>query len=323
MMFETAKSIARMLCMLGAAANLSLVPAFAAVVETDDPPMLRDLRVPTYVWQQEGDKKPQAIVVGFHGGCLHGRSYDALARQLAERDVLFVSLDMRGYGKWYHSNYGTEADKTFNYTRTIEDIRGVLSTLHKEFPGTPVFCIGESLGANMAMVIAHKMPDLMNGVVLVSPVYGARIWLSPRFLATGAQAMVRPRKGQLDMSPYLKNRLSPNPELALEQVQDPLSRNKQTAKELAQSMALNLSGKKQSRLIAAPMAVLVMHGKEDKLCNPHTTKVEFEKIPSPNKQLAIIDGVGHLAVESTEIDPKLFSTLSNWIETQDKSIATR
>jgi alpha-beta hydrolase superfamily lysophospholipase len=175
----------------------------------------------------------------------------------------------------------------------------------------------------MAMVIAHKMPELTNGVVLVSPVYGPRVWVSARFLANGAYIATHPRKGMLDMSPYLKDRLSPNPELSLQQVEDPMSRDKQTAKELAQSMALNFSGKKQSRMITAPTAVLVMHGKEDRLCNPHTTAKEFEKIPSANKQLALIDGVGHLAVESSEIDPKVFSTLSTWIDAQDKSIAAR
>ena len=323
-MFE-AKSLSRIICKVVVAAGISvaMAPAFGAAVQIDDPAMLRDLHVPTYVWQQEGDSKPQAIVVGFHGGCLHGKSFDTLGRKLADRDVMFVSLDMRGYGKWYYKNYGTEDDKTFNYTRTIEDIRGVLTALHKQYPGTPVYCIGESLGANMAMVIGHKMPELTNGVVLVSPVYGPRIWLSPRFLANGAHVALHPRKGMLDMSPYLKTRLSPNPELSLQQIEDPLSRDKQTAKELGQSMALNFSGKKQSRMINAPTAVLIMHGKEDRLCNPRVTAREFEKIPTSNKQLALLDGVGHLAVETSEIDPKVFSTLTTWIDAQGKAIATR
>lgn len=310
------RSWVKALC-AAAACVVLISPVSAKVVETDDPQMLKGLNIPTYVWRDDSGSKPQAIAVGFHGGCLHGKSFDTLARQLAERDVMFVSFDMRGYGKWYHDNYGTEGDRTFNYTRTIDDIKRLLQTLRGEFPGTPVYCIGESLGANMAMVVAHDMPDLTNGVILVSPYFVARKWVSPRFLANAAHVVAHP-KGKIDMSPYLKNRLAYDDEVAVQQIQDPESRNQQTVKELGQSMMLNWSGRRKIKQISKDLAVLVLHGKKDELCNPKGTVREFEHIPTPNKQLVLVDDVGHLAAESTEISPKFFDALHNWIQSQGK-----
>jgi alpha-beta hydrolase superfamily lysophospholipase len=289
------------------------LPVSAKAIETDDPKMLKGLGIPTYVWRDDKDNKPQAIVVGFHSGCLHGKSFDTLARQLAERDVMFVSFDMRGYGKWYHDGYGTEADRTFNYTRTIDDIKRLLATLHKEFPGTRVYCIGESLGANLAMVVAHDMPTQTNGVILVSPYFVARKWLSPRFFADAAHIITHP-KGQLELSPYLKNRLASDRSLAEQEVNDPESRNQQTVKELGQSMILNWSGRKKIRKIDPNVAVLILHGKQDELCNPKGTVHAFEHIPSTNKQLVLVERLGHLAAESREISPVFFAALISWID---------
>jgi acylglycerol lipase len=293
----------------------------ANVVRTDDPQMLRGLGIPTYVWQRPGSR-PEAILVGFHGGCLHGKAYNALATEMAERDIMFVSFDMRGYGKWYHSDYGTPADRTFNYTRTIEDIRGLLSTLRAKYPGTPVYCLGESLGANMALVIGYKMPSLTDGVVLVSPYFGARKFFDPHFLSQAMQVVVRP-KSELDMSPYLRKRLSHSPALALHQIKDPMSRDKQTLKELGQSLMLNWSGRRKAKALPPQLAVLIMHGKKDRLCNPNVTAKVFKKIPVPNKQLVLFPESGHLIVEASQVSPPVVNTLSSWVRRQGSMQSAR
>jgi alpha-beta hydrolase superfamily lysophospholipase len=287
-------------------------PAQSKVVETDDPQMLGALRIPTYVWRDDLNSKPSAIILGLHSGCAHGKSFNTLATQLAERNVMFVSFDMRGYGKWYHDKYGTEADRTFDYARTIEDIKSLLSTLHKEFPGTPIYCMGESLGANMAMVVAHDMPAQTNGVILVSPYFVARKWLSPRFLGSAAHIMTH--SGEIDMSAYLKKKLAYDDAIGEQLVSDPESRNEQSVKELGKSMRLNWSGRKKIREIATNMPVLVLHGKEDELCSPSGTAHAFGQIPSSKKQLVLINGVGHIIAESSQINPQFFTALTKWID---------
>lgn len=285
-------------------------------VQCDDASaVLNDIHVPTYVWQKNGTA-PEAIVVGFHGGCLHGRSFETLAHRLAESKIMFVSLDMRGYGKWYHNAFGTDTDKTFNYKHTFEDIYAVMSRLRSAYPKVPVYCIGESLGANVAMVVGHDFPQLTDGVILVSPVEKPRIFFDRHMVANGFQLMLHP-KSQLDMTPYLKKRLSHVRQYTEQQIADPLGRDQQTMKELWQSMAINLRGRKFVREISPKIAVLIVGGEKDGLCNQKATMNRMLKdIPSPNKKMVLLPKTGHLIIEAPQVSEKVIGTLTTWIDEQ-------
>jgi alpha-beta hydrolase superfamily lysophospholipase len=307
------KLLGAALCML--LLIISMPNAGAKIISADNPAMLKSVGIPTYIWKDDAVKNPKAVIVGFHGGCLHGRSYDALARELADRDMTFVSFDMRGYGKWYHQDFGGGQSKTFNYTQTIEDVRKLLTTLRAKHPNTPIYCIGESLGANFGLVIGARMPQKINGLILVSPFFAAKKFVDPRFLVTTTQALVLPTK-ELDMSPYLRKRLAHDQELAEAQINDPMSRDKQTPKELAQSYAINMSGRRYAKTLSPDLAVLVVHGEKDKLCSPKATVKMFEKLPTRNKRLVLLPNQGHLVAEASEVCPEIVATVSSWVGLQ-------
>jgi acylglycerol lipase len=308
-------------------AMLSLAPqavfgADATIVVQEDPASLKSVGVPTYVWKRKNDNAPRAIFVGLHGGCLHGRSFDAMAKQLAAQDVMFVSLDMRGYGKWYHNGYGTEEDKTFNYTRTIEDIRRLLTALRAQYPGVPVYPIGESLGANMSLVIGYRMPELVEGIILVSPYFVARKFVEPEMAKTAAQILLHP-KTEVDMAPYLRTRLAHKAEYSLKQIKDPLGRDQQTVKELGQSMMLNWSGRRKVDDLNPKVAVLMIHGEKDDLCNPKGTQKAFRRVTTTNKKLVILPDAGHLIVEAPEVNKNALAALDQWVDEQRQVLSAR
>lgn len=272
-------------------------------------PMLSDLNLPTYVWPAT---RPKGIVVGLHGGCLHGRAYDSLARALAARNYTFVSFDMRGYGKWYHDRIGTKRDTTFNYKRSLNDIEAVLTRLNQRCVGKPVFLIGESLGANIATLVAAQRPDLVDGVILAS-LSSPKLFLSPRMLGNAAQSIINPAS-KLNLRPYLANRLTNDRNELAAHFADPYSRDDQSVIELVKSLGVTIKGKRSAKKLPCSMPVLAFNGGQDRLTSIKRSRKLLRKVPLTDRTMVLFPDRGHLLVETKTVDPAILRMTTNWLD---------
>lgn len=298
---------------------LAISPASFAdsqVLEDYHSPLFQDLKVPVYTWMPV-NSSPKAIVIALHGGCLHGRAYQTLGRKLAAKNYMLVSPDMRGYGAWYHEGFGSKGDRHFNYGKSEIDVLLLVDQLSKYFPDTPVFLLGESLGANMSEVLLADCPDLFAGAVMVNPYVKLKPFFHRYMFVTFLQGVTHPF-GRLNVAPYLKSRLSEDDKQALAQVQDPLSRNKQSIKELVQSLIFNMKGRRSAQRIPQDKPVLFLVGKLDRLCNPKATQKFYEKMTNNDRTLVLLQGKGHLLVETTEIEPAVLEWLDQWLDAHAK-----
>jgi alpha-beta hydrolase superfamily lysophospholipase len=299
--------------------NFCLLNAWShtAALKAGEGDTFAGINLPVYEWSN-GNPAPDAIVLGLHGGCLHGRAFDHLAQKLANKDLLFVSLDMRGYGAWYHERFGERKDRTFNYKQTRRDIAVVIKRLQEKFPGTPIFALGESVGANMAIVIAADEPDLLNGMVLVSPSSAIRFFMSPEMLIRGVQGIGVPF-GKVNIKGILRNRLANKEEISLEHLNDPLGRDYQSLLELSRSWRLNLKAMRDAYKVPAEMPVLVFIGSQDQLCNTKMTVLMFDQLKAIDKQLLVLPDSGHLMVETAFASPETIEHISAWIRHRSRS----
>lgn len=281
-------------------------------VEQDEPKIFDDLNLPTYVWNIPKEK-PKAIIMGFHGGCLHGRSYKTLANSLANNDIMFVSFDMRGFGKWFHEGYGTKRDRPFDHGQSVRDGKLILERLREKYPGVPIFGMGESFGAFMAMQEAELNPQLMDGLILVSNSNRMRFFLSPYMLVQVVQSLTNPLR-RFDLSYYLKRRISHNKQACLQEVNDPLNRNDQSIAELIRSGYSIWKIGRHAKDIPRNLPVLCVNGELDKLCRPKAARKIFDKIPSVEKEYVEVENHGHLLVETPYMEPRVKNLITNWIE---------
>ncbi len=294
---------------------LAVCPASFAdsqVLEDLHSPIFQDLKVPVYTWMPV-NSSPKAIVIALHGGCLHGRAYRTLGHSLATRNYMLVSLDMRGYGAWHHEGFGSKEDRHFNYANSEIDVLLLVDQLCKYFPDTPVFLLGESLGANMAEKLLADVPDLFAGGLMVNPYVKFKPFFHRYMPVTFLSGITRPF-GRLNVAPYLKSRLSEDRKQAIEQVQDPLSRNKQSIKELVQSLIFNIKGRRSALLIPADKPVLFLVGKLDRLCNPKATEKHYMKMTNNDKTLVVLQERGHLLVETSSIQPQVVDVIDYWLD---------
>jgi pimeloyl-ACP methyl ester carboxylesterase len=116
-----------------------------------------DARLRAERWPGE---EPRVVLL--HAGVCDLRSWLEVGPLLEDLDV--VAYDRRGHGE---TTFDREA--TFSH---LEDLRAVLD-------GRPAWLVGSSMGGALAISAAIGMPELVSGLVLISPaVYGAA-WPDP------------------------------------------------------------------------------------------------------------------------------------------------
>ncbi len=126
----------------------------------------RIIPVRTFLPQQSG---MQAIVVALHGFNDYSRAFDAVGCYFADRGIGLIAYDQRGFGLsertglWAGSaSYG-------------EDLQLITQAVKARYRGIPVFLLGESMGAAVAITALTHNPTLtVDGVILSAPAVWSR-----------------------------------------------------------------------------------------------------------------------------------------------------
>ena len=271
-----------------------------------------ELGFPIYSWAKES--APKAVVVAIHGATLHGRSYTRLAQVLSERGYSIFAPDMRGYGAWYHDS--SESDKLAKnviYSQSEADLHKLLNKLHELYPGKPIFLMGESVGANMAVRLLADFPSCADGMILSSTAIKQRLFFGPTsFLQMLTVFFVKP-KAQLDITPYLRSRVSESPEITEERVKDPLGRTKLNVVELFKTRFFNKDCLKLLPLLSNTSSVLVLEGSEDRLFHSDDVTNLMAQLPCQDKTLHVLQGRGHINLETTYVCDEVQDVVEKWL----------
>ncbi len=92
--------------------------------------------------------------------------YEPLAKALHALGTTVVTADLRGVGL---SSVRASRETDFGYREIVlYDMPAVLEAVKSEFPGSPVFLFGHSLGGQLSCLFASTAPEAVSGIVLVS-----------------------------------------------------------------------------------------------------------------------------------------------------------
>jgi acylglycerol lipase len=108
---------------------------------------------------------PQSIIVGLHGfGDYSFNAFDASAKSFTMHGVAIYAYDHRGFGAAPHRGLWPGA------STLTADCAAVVTLIAEKYPGTPIFVMGESMGAAIALVLALRFPALpITGYILSAP----------------------------------------------------------------------------------------------------------------------------------------------------------
>jgi alpha-beta hydrolase superfamily lysophospholipase len=168
--------------------------------------------IPYRLWQANA---PRAFALLLHGACDYSGAFDEIGPLFAARGITALAIDQRGFGatstrgKWRGKN------------RMIRDAVEAVGYLRQRYGDTlPVFLVGESMGAALAVHVAARAADLgLAGLVLSAPgaisgawrrMFGTVITRVLRFFAPHSGIVVE-RLSAWDFTPAAAIRLLSDP----------------------------------------------------------------------------------------------------------------
>jgi len=285
-------------------------PARADVVRSEQEELSNSSNLPITEWRDENTKL-LGIIVMIHGVTLHAGVFDVAARNLASSGFLVVAPDLRGFGRWVANESVPEEDRKVNYTRSLGDTITLIEHLREQHPQMPIFCAGESLGANMAINLAAIRPEAVDGLILSSPCIYRRIFIGP-YMVPDAVKSFKPST-QLSMKWYIGKRLSDDPKVEKGYRLDPSIRKTLSFRELIQSKYALQRGVLAARKVPAKIPVLILQGTADNLFKPEGVNALMAMLPCADEKVQWFKGRGHLLLETAYIRPEVVSTINGWL----------
>jgi acylglycerol lipase len=301
-------------CMFLALASTYILPAAAESSFKEQSTLGEELKLPVHQWS-DPDLPAKAIIVAIQAMVFDGRQWGQFARHLADRGYTVYAQDFRGYGAWLTDYEKFGGDKAFHFGQSKEDLTKILTALREKYPEKKIFCIGESLGANMALWEASTEPQLMDGVVMVglsNKHYPLRP--KPYWAITIAEGLYD-RKKPFSLKPYM-NVLTEDKSVTRDMIDDPLTTKAISPTDLIKANITNKRSIENVESIPSSMPILVINGEKDHVAMTNSLAELMDRIGSEQKKLVVLPDKGHLLLEHRQVDPELAQLIDDWLDQQ-------
>jgi alpha-beta hydrolase superfamily lysophospholipase len=230
---------------------------------------------------------PTAAVVLVHGLGEHSGRYDHVGRYLAERGVSVYALDHQGHGR-----SGGRRGWVSDFSVFLDDLATLHDGVRMEHADLPLFLLGHSMGGLIVTAYLLDRPLRPGFVVLSSPA------IVP-ILSADAPAIDPTR---LSRDPLVQEAYLSDPLILRERITDELYLR------LAEGLA-NIEGRADE--ISQPL--LLIHGKDDKLCSWEGAVAYVQASDSLDVTLCLYDEYRHECFN--EIDrEQVLADLWAWME---------
>ena len=115
------------------------------------------------------ENEPVAVVLALHGFNDHSTFIVDAAKAWRERGIATYAYDQRGFGTAPHRGLWAGS------AAYAQDAADALTLLREEYPGRPVYLLGESMGGAIALVTLTRHPDVeVDGAILSAPAVWSR-----------------------------------------------------------------------------------------------------------------------------------------------------
>lgn len=258
--------------------------AAAAVIAADG------LALPLRAWLPEDPEQraqPEAVLLALHGFNDHSGAFASAGPALRDKGIAVYAYDQRGFGA------GANPGLWAGGERLALDARTALDLLTLRHPGRPLYLLGESMGAAVAVLAAGLEPaPPLDGVILSAPAvwsYEMQPWYQ-RWLLSLAVRLVPGLRPSGRGHPV---QASDNVEALLALGRDPLVikySRVDTIQGLVELMGEALDAAPQ---VEAP--VLLLRGEHDQLIPEKPVRLLWERLPErPGTQLLFYPDGWHL-----------------------------
>ena len=283
--------------------------------ETPAPPHVDEIfvasdgaRLPVERWLPK--EKPKAVILALHGMDDYANAFALPGPWWAAHGIATYAYDQRGFGRAPHPGIwaGTESMDA--------DFDAFAALLHRRYPGTPLFALGESMGGAVVMTaLAARDHPKVAGIILAAPAVWGRstmdlgkrvaLWLAvhtvPGLEVTGRGLNIVP---------------SDNEKMLIALGRDPLVL-KSTRIDAIWGV-VNLMDKAladSSKLDAAPL--LILYGERDQIIPRAPTREMIARLPKGDRVTVALYPHGyHMVLRDLEAKT-VWNDVLHWIDDRD------
>ncbi len=252
-------------------------------------------------WLPESDAR--AVVVISHGVSEHSARYAHVGERLAAAGYAAYALDHRGHGRSQGKRVMVDADET------VADLRAFIELAAARTAGKPVYLLGHSMGAAIAIGCAVRHQDALAGLLLSGALADPDAASPVTRAISKVLSTVAPGLGVYQVDASL---ISRDPEVVRAYEQDPLVHHgKLPARTVAE--LTGAVGRFPDEVPALCLPLLVMHGGEDSLTTIAGSRMVHERASSSDKTLEIYDGLRHEILNEPEKE-RVISEMIEWLD---------
>lgn len=265
--------------------------------------MARDgVAIPYREWWQNGAK---AVVLYLHGQGDHSGPFTAMGDILHEQGFNIYAHDHRGFGLSREPRGDIPAYEVF-----IEDALEMMRHAREQNPDLPIFLLGLSMGGHLAFRSAYWAGDAIRGVVALSPGFKLRNPPSLIQVVRGAiSAFLMPRRY---LSVMGKSVVTTRNQTHIERArEDEHWVTAFTGRFLLGAVRSIRRARRELERLQVP--VLMLQAGDDFLICPEENRRFFQRIPHPDKEFRLLEGLCHNLVAEPEM-PEITQQVAAWIE---------
>jgi alpha-beta hydrolase superfamily lysophospholipase len=255
--------------------------------------------------------RPEAVILALHGFNDNRNAFDWFAAFAVERGYRLVAFDQQGFGANRNRGLwpGNEA--------LAADLRRHVAELRAEWPDTPLFVMGESMGAAVATIAFANDAPPIDGLIMVSPA----VWGGPSLNAfyravLMTAASILPRLEMTGQS--LERRASDNDAALIA-----LGRNPLTIRETRLDAVAGLVRLMDAAVASAPaldLPTLVLVGERDEIIPPDVIGSFAEELKSAECAAIVYPEGWHLLLRDLQRE-RVWTDIVSWLEGELPSAA--
>lgn len=256
-------------------------------------------KIPCRTWGIASESSAGIVLIHGLGG--HAGWFEALSRRLKIKHIFVLSYDLVGFGKQKNERY-------LSYSQWLEDTTSVFVYLRSIMPDKPLFLLGNSMGALVALASCQSIKP--SGLALLSPAFAGHsdIFTISYQLPHIFKAIANPN-GELTL-PYSTDLIAKEEQVKSWLDQDPSRRQAVPGKMLLDLFFLTQKLRWQRIKISCPLFMLT--AEMDNIVDNQASELMFQHIISSNKKKTMLSGAMHDLALDPAID-QVGDLLVDWM----------
>lgn len=254
-------------------------------------------------WSPDGI--PIAVLIVLHGLAEHSGRYSNLVNYMVPSGYAVYAFDQRGHGK----SEGTRGYvERFSYY--LDDLKTFYDKVSQEHENTKIYLLGHSIGGTVATAYATEHQNEMDGLILSAAVLkpGSSI-TKLTILTVKTLSFLIPKVG---VSPLSASAVSSDKAVVIAYDNDPLVYRGRISARLGAEL-LREMGSLPSKIQKLSLPILIMYGTEDRLSDPASSEMLFERVGSKDKQIKRYQNFYHEIFNEPGRE-KVFSDIAEWLK---------